>query len=106
MGALGAPDDPRLASELVTVNIDGGEKQYPLLNITHIMASKLGAQFARGTKNYMDDILFLIQKFPEEVFAIRTQLNPEHRQAFIDALVRVATSPGIIKKAKLSLGIA
>jgi hypothetical protein len=55
-GALGAPDNPQAASEVITSPAALGARTYIVLNIAAIMGSKLGAFFTRSCDNDFTDI--------------------------------------------------
>ena len=76
------------------------------------MNSKLGAFFARGgsspQSNDYQDIVFLVNKYMEPIYNIRSQLNATHRQEFVNAYARANPGPqrmAQVKKIKHVLGI-
>ena len=76
------------------------------------MNSKLSAFFARGGNNAQSndyqDIIFLVNKYMEPIYNIRSQLNATHRQEFVNAYARANPGPqkvGQVKKIKHVLGI-
>ncbi|KAF1961116.1 hypothetical protein CC80DRAFT_543485 [Byssothecium circinans] len=104
-GSLGAPDQPQNSSEVVTFNTDAGQKQLPVIDILNAMASKLNAYYSRQEPNDYSDISFLIAKYPEQVFAIRTQLNATHRQYFVTSFAQ-SNPQNAIRRVKYVLGVA
>jgi hypothetical protein len=81
-----------------------GQKQFPVIDILHAMASKLNAYYSRQGPNDYADIRFLIQAFPEQVFAIRTQLNVTHRQYYVTYYAQ--NSPeNAVRRVKHVLGV-
>ncbi|RDL37584.1 uncharacterized protein BP5553_05017 [Venustampulla echinocandica] len=103
-GTLGAPDDPQTAFEIVTREAPIGERSWPVLNISTLMSSKLGAFFGRGqgsphSKDYID-IMFLANKYREAVYAIRTQLNATHKQHVVNTYIQASKGTGNEKKVK------
>ncbi|KLJ06480.1 hypothetical protein EMPG_10127 [Blastomyces silverae] len=104
-GSLGAPDDPQSVSQTISFTVGSVQKHYPVLNLSYMMASKLAAHSGRGETADMNDILFLIQKYAQQLYEVRVQLNQRHRQAFINALIQKTSNSGIIKKAKFTLGV-
>lgn len=59
-----------------------------LLNIKGILVAKLNAFFARAAESDFMDLEFLGRHMAPQVYAVRKQLNAEHRQAFINAYSR------------------
>ncbi|KAH7395256.1 hypothetical protein DE146DRAFT_659654 [Phaeosphaeria sp. MPI-PUGE-AT-0046c] len=103
-GSLGAPEHPQDSSEVVTVSTEAGQKQFPVIDILHAMASKLNAYYSRQGPNDYTDITFLIRRFPEQVFAIRTQLNATHRQYFVTSFA-LENPQNAVRRAKYILGV-
>ncbi|USP72977.1 hypothetical protein yc1106_00251 [Curvularia clavata] len=103
-GSLGAPDHPQTSLEVVDYNTDMVQKQFPVIDLLSSMASKLGAFYSRQGPNDYRDLTFLITKYPEQVFAIRNQLNATQRQYFVAAFARTNTDNAIIR-VKHALGI-
>ena len=69
------------------------------------MASKLNAYYSRQQLNDYDDILFLIMEYPEQVTAIRTQLNAIHRQWFVGSFAARGNKDNAIRRVKHVLGV-
>jgi hypothetical protein len=79
-----------------------------MLNVAWMTSSKLGAFFARGSKNDFDDVVFLIQNSPEAVVAARPQLSGTHRQYFVREYSRTYPGPANaarVKRVKHVLGV-
>ncbi|CZR54900.1 uncharacterized protein PAC_04785 [Phialocephala subalpina] len=111
-GSLGAPDNPQAATEVINSTTSLGPRAWPALDLPTVMNSKLGAFFARGggnpRSNDYQDILFLINRYMEPIYNIRSQLNATHRQEFVNAYARANAGPqrmGQVKKIKHVLGI-
>ncbi|KAF2490757.1 hypothetical protein BU16DRAFT_565687 [Lophium mytilinum] len=104
-GSLGAPDNPQTASETVSVTTSVGPKQYLVLDILNTMISKLGAFFARGAINDYNDLVFLILRYAEQIYAIRAQLNQAHRQHFVTTYART-NQENRVRRVKHTLGVA
>ncbi|KKZ59965.1 hypothetical protein EMCG_00805 [[Emmonsia] crescens] len=108
-GALGAPDNPQAASEVVSIQTHLGTKSFPVLDIVNIMSSKLGAFFGRGSLNDFGDLIFLVENFAEKIYNVRTQLNQNHRQVFVNMYAQRDKGLGSdnrIRKFKFTLGVA
>ncbi|TVY50873.1 hypothetical protein LCER1_G007409 [Lachnellula cervina] len=74
---------PQATSEVINTTTSPGPRTWPVLDLPTVMNSKLGAFFARGgsnpqSKDYQD-ILFLVNKYMEPIYNIRSQLNATHR---------------------------
>ncbi|KAF2828479.1 hypothetical protein CC86DRAFT_241231, partial [Ophiobolus disseminans] len=102
--SLGAPDHLQNSSEVVAFNTNTGQKQLPVINILNAMASKLNAYYSRQAPNDYDDILFLIGTYPQQIFAIRTQLNATHRQYFVTSFSQ-HNAQNAIRRVKHVLGV-
>jgi hypothetical protein len=89
-----------------------GPRAWQVLDLPAAMNSKLGAFFARGgsnpqSKDYQD-IVFLVTKYMEPIYNIRSQLNATHRQEFVNAYARANPGPqkmGQVKKIRHVLGM-
>ncbi|RMD41617.1 hypothetical protein DV735_g3529, partial [Chaetothyriales sp. CBS 134920] len=105
-GSLGAPDHLETESEDVKAGPDLGDRPFRLINLPSLLQSKLGAFFGRSADNDMADIIFLILRYPEEVYNARAALNQEHRQHFINKLAVTRDVPkSQMNKARHALGI-
>ncbi|KAG4436258.1 hypothetical protein IFR05_008240, partial [Cadophora sp. M221] len=72
-GSLGAPLDLTTSSELITYPspTDQGTNQYRIINIPAITNAKLNAFFSRESQNDYQDIIFLLMKYPQEIYDCR-----------------------------------
>ncbi|TPX25669.1 hypothetical protein DIZ76_011125 [Coccidioides immitis] len=82
-GSLGAPDELELSSGRFAVVRFPGQRNFPILDLANIMASKLAAFFANGDEKDFQDLRFLIVKFGESVQQIQMLLNKTHCRAFL-----------------------
>ncbi|EER23549.1 hypothetical protein CPC735_049190 [Coccidioides posadasii C735 delta SOWgp] len=82
-GSLGAPDELELSSGRFAVVRFPGQRNFPILDLANIMASKLAAFFANGDEKDFQDLRFLIVKFGESVHQIQMLLNKTHCRAFL-----------------------
>ncbi|KAH6716629.1 hypothetical protein BKA61DRAFT_308518 [Leptodontidium sp. MPI-SDFR-AT-0119] len=107
-GSLGAPLDPTSSSELITYPspTNQGTTQYRILNVSAIASAKLNAFFSRASQNDYEDIIFLLMKYPQEIYDCRAQLKQEHRQAFIEQYAARGAGQGKLKATKHILGAA
>ncbi|KAF2691387.1 hypothetical protein K458DRAFT_353109 [Lentithecium fluviatile CBS 122367] len=104
-GSLGAPDNPQNSSEVLTFSTAAGPKQLPVIDILSAMGSKLNAYYARQGQSDYQDISFLITKYPEQIFALRTQLNATHRQYFVASFAQ-GNPQNAVRRVKHVLGVA
>ena len=107
-GTLGAPDDPVAVSETITTKRAGQHREYPVVNLVTLVASKLGAIFGRSNDNDISDVIFLIQTYPEQIQALKAQLSLAHRQEFVNVVSRKfgsTTDHSFIKTVKVVLAI-
>ncbi|KAK0118402.1 hypothetical protein ONS95_012691 [Cadophora gregata] len=106
-GSLGAPLDPSASSDLIShvSPITNTATQYRIINVPAIMSAKLNAFFGRASQNDYQDIIFLLTKYPQEIYDCRAQLNQEHRQAFVEQYLARGAGQGKLKAAKHILGI-
>jgi len=104
-GSLGAPDNVQTSSERVPYSTNAGPGQALVIDILSAMASKLNAFYTRQEAKDHDDIWFLIRKYPNQVHAIRTQLNATHCQYFVASIANTY-SQETIKSVKTIFGVA
>lgn len=89
----------------MTFNTDAGQKQLPVVDILNAMASKFNAYHSRQEDKDHRDILFLVTKYPEEVFAFRIQRNATHRQYFVASFTQ-RNPQNTVRRIKHVLGVA
>lgn len=106
-GSLGAPDEIENEFEDMTAMTSRGERRYRLLSLRALLQAKLGAVFGRDGVSDMEDLRWLIQMKPEDVYNVRAALKQEQRQYFINKL---AATEGVMKgelaKARHVLAVA
>ncbi|KAI9836120.1 MAG: hypothetical protein M1819_001736 [Sarea resinae] len=94
--SLGAPDEPATSLDTVPYN----QRTYPVVNVSHAISSKLAACFDRADLKDYADIVFLVQRFPQEIFFFRTSLNASHRQNFVTAYIHNNQGPANANKVR------
>ncbi|KAL2220035.1 hypothetical protein M432DRAFT_607651 [Thermoascus aurantiacus ATCC 26904] len=73
-----------------------------------ILTAKLAAFFSRSSESNYLDLAFTGQSFPATVYDLRKHLNPEHRQAFINAFSHRNPGPEnkkAVRKMKHAYGV-
>ncbi|PVH73494.1 hypothetical protein DL98DRAFT_607255 [Cadophora sp. DSE1049] len=106
-GSLGAPLNPSTSSELVPCIslITNTTTQYRIINVPAIISAKLNAFSSRASQNDYQDIIFLLMKYPQEIYDCRAQLNQEYRRVFVEQYAARGAGQGKLKAAKHILGV-
>ena len=83
------PDDLSTATDsIIAVTPITGEPEFKLLDVKGILLTKLTAFFAQASESDFTDLEFVGRNMAPQVYAVRQELNAEHRQVFINAYSR------------------
>ncbi|KAK3898708.1 hypothetical protein C8A05DRAFT_47053 [Staphylotrichum tortipilum] len=111
-GSLGAPDNILGGSEEVEGMTDAGMRTYRVVDMQHILASKLAAFHARGNldSNDFKDLLWILltSNHSAQVREVSGNLSLEDKQVFLAAVLRSRPklSAGRIQRIKQLLRMA
>ncbi|KAL4917280.1 hypothetical protein BDW62DRAFT_201904 [Aspergillus aurantiobrunneus] len=94
------------ASDPIVTETSLGRRQFMLLNIKGFLTAKLGAFMARAGPSDFMDLEFLGRRMEPQVYAVRQDLDMEHRQAFINAYRRQhSTDANRVARMKHAFGV-
>lgn len=97
VGSLGAPRNIPSGSEEVEGMTDAGMRTYRVVDIQHILASKLAAFHARGNTDSNDfkDLVWILitSTYGAKVLEVSGNLSIEDRQVFLKAVLRSRPRP-------------
>ena len=108
-GSLGAPTNLEECSETVEAETPTGSRAYTVIDLKHIMSSKLAAFEAGSMGNDYSDLAFLVQKYAPQISSIRAQLSQPQRATFFTAFCQNNGGPAranVRRKVAMILGIA
>lgn len=107
--SLGAPENVLQATETIESDTATGVRQFPVLNLGHILRGKLNAYAGRRQTKDGIDISFLVNNYPQEIRGLVTQhpnLFPyEHRALYLAGLAQDAPQ-NVVRRHKFVLGVA
>lgn len=107
-GSYDIPLDLQAGIEVISAATPLGAGQFPVLNIQHAMTTKLSAFYTRRSPTDYDDIRWMCQNYYREIEAFKTQMNMQHRLAFIQECQQQSVSreaPNFVKRMKHVLGV-
>lgn len=62
--------------------------------------------FSRASQNDYQDIVYLLMRYPQEIYECRAGLNQKHRRSFVEQYAARGAGQGKLKAAKHILGVA
>ena len=106
-GSLGAPLDPLTSSELIShaSPITNTTTKYRIINVPAITSAKLGAFLSRASQNDYQGIVYLLMRYPQEIYECRAGLNQKHRRSFVKQYAARGAGQGKLKAAKHIIGV-